>query len=366
MAHRPKTTSSNQLLLSLLLALASLSFASGQDSEDDFASRMADEVVAEQPAERARSDVSPGDSAAARVNLLELVWTARWLMLPIIIMSVMVVAVAVERGLALRRSRVIPRQLVRELAECSSPPNSFDPRKAFRICTLFPSPAASVFQAMLLRFGRPHGEIERAVAETMQRESERLYRNVRTLNLAAAVTPLMGLLGTVWGMIEAFFATANLPVGANKAESLAEGIYTAPVTTAGGLVVAIPAAMLAHLFEGQIQKLFLDIHELVYNQLMPQVEGRENRPRPSRPAERPAPPVRATGDFTAFSKIIRSFGNVTTEISMAVEIKKGRCAALAQYDAADRRGVFVADFLPRRHSVRGRRTRNGGRVARGQ
>jgi biopolymer transport protein ExbB len=131
---------------------------------------------------------------------------------------------------------------------------------------------------MLLKIGRPHSEVEHAVAEASEREAERLYGSVRWLNLIAAVAPLTGLLGTVWGMIRAFYDTTHLAAGQNKAEFLAQGIYVALVTTLGGLAVAIPAAVCAHYFEGRVIKLFHEIDELLFN-LMPQVERYEGRMR---------------------------------------------------------------------------------------
>jgi len=133
----------------------------------------------------------------------------------------------------------------------------------------------------LLKVGRPQAEVERAVAEASDREASRLYGNVRWLNLAAAVAPLMGLFGTVWGMIWAFFRTTQLQAGQNKADFLAEGIYVALVTTLGGLAVAIPAAIFSHYFEGRIQSLFYSIDELLFN-LMPQIERYEGRLRMNR------------------------------------------------------------------------------------
>ena len=62
---------------------------------------------------------------------------------------------------------------------------------------------------MLAKIGRPHADVEQAVAAESEREAAKLYANVRTLNLAAAISPLLGLLGTVWGMIKAFMATAS-------------------------------------------------------------------------------------------------------------------------------------------------------------
>ena len=113
---------------------------------------------------------------------------------------------------------------------------------------------------------------------TSEREAGKLYANVRWLNLAAAITPLMGLLGTVWGMIRAFHDTTQLSPGQNKADYLAEGIYVALITTLGGLMVAIPAAIFAHYFEGRIQSLFLQIDEMLFS-LMPQIERFEGKVR---------------------------------------------------------------------------------------
>ena len=131
---------------------------------------------------------------------------------------------------------------------------------------------------MLLKTGRPQSEVEHAVAEASEREAGRLYANVRWLNLIAAIAPLMGLFGTVWGMIRAFFDTTQLAAGQNKADFLAQGIYVALVTTLGGLAVAIPAAIFSHYFEGRIQKLFHEIDEMLFN-LLPQIERFEGRMR---------------------------------------------------------------------------------------
>ena len=131
---------------------------------------------------------------------------------------------------------------------------------------------------MLLKVGRPHSEVEHAVQEASEREANRIYGNIRWLNLAASVAPLIGLLGTVQGMIIAFHQTTVLDPGANKAVELANGIYTALVTTFGGLCVAIPASIFAHYYEGRIQNLFHQIDELLFN-LLPQIERFENRAR---------------------------------------------------------------------------------------
>ncbi len=212
----------------------------------------------------------------ARLNLLDLLIKGGWLMVPIGMCSVIALMVALERGLALRRRRVMPRGLMEGLADLGAVPGVMDPRAAYRLCQQYPSSSAVVIRAMLLKIGRPQPEVEHAVAEASEREAERLYSNVRWLTLIAAVAPLLGLLGTVWGMIHAFFDTTQLVAGQNKAEYLAHGIYVALVTTLGGLSVAIPATIFAHYFEGRIQRLFHEIDELLFN-LLPQIERFEGR-----------------------------------------------------------------------------------------
>ncbi len=168
--------------------------------------------------------------------------------------------------------------MVKELGSLGESQGTFDPREAYRICQRYPSAAANVVKAMLLKVGRPHSEVEHTVAEASEREAERLYGLVRWLNLATTVTPMLGLLGTVWGMIDCFHRTTLLAPGQNKAQELATGIYIALVTTYGGLLVAIPSSILAHFFEGRIQKLFHQIDEMLYS-LLPQIERFEGRVR---------------------------------------------------------------------------------------
>jgi len=223
------------------------------------------------------SDVSPDSPAGIPAfNLLRLLNSGGWLMVPLAIMSVVVVAVTIERALSLRRSRVIPGPLVDGLTDLSGVPGVMDPRRAYQLCQQYPSSAAVVIRSMLLKIGRPHSEVEHSVVEASNREAERLFGSARWLTLIAAVAPLVGLLGTVWGMIHAFYDTTHLATGHNKAEFLAKGIYIALVTTLGGLVVAIPAASFAHYFEGRVVKLFHEIDELLFN-LLPQVERFEGR-----------------------------------------------------------------------------------------
>jgi len=245
-----------------------------------------DETASSEAGEENIADAEQSEQPAApaiekKINILKLLVAGGHLMWPIVIMSMLVVTFGVERMLGLRRCKVLPPQLISGLGSLTGQKGGFDPRQAYKLCQQYHSAAANVIKTMLLKVGRPHTEVERAVSEANDREAARLYANVRWLGLAAGVSPLLGLLGTVWGMIQAFFATANLPTGANKAEHLANGIYVALVTTFAGLAVAIPAAVLAHFFEGWIQKLFRELDETLLG-LMPQLERFEGRLRVSR------------------------------------------------------------------------------------
>ena len=210
-------------------------------------------------------------------TLWELFLSGGALMWPITAMSLMVVAFGIERLIALRRGRFVPAKFSRALAALTAE-GPFDPRKVYRLCQQYPSVVTDVIRTMLERIGRPLSEVEHAVDVAKDREASRLYANIRPISLAATVTPLLGLLGTVQGMILAFYTTANLQAGANRAAELAQGIYVALITTFAGLCVAIPAAMIAHYLEGRILAGFRRVDGVVED-LLPQVERYENRGR---------------------------------------------------------------------------------------
>ena len=215
------------------------------------------------------NDAPPQQAAAedqpSGIDLLSLITRGGKFMIPIGLMSILVVTLAVERFLSLRRRKVIPRRLERELRDLASPISIFDPAEALRICQNYRCVASRVVQTMLQRTGQPVGDIERAATETAQREADRYATPIRWLNLAAAATPLMGLLGTVWGMIVAFHESTTLTADRSRSEQLSEGIYTALVTTLAGLVVAIPAAMLAQYLENRVSKLFGRVEQLAFD-----------------------------------------------------------------------------------------------------
>jgi biopolymer transport protein ExbB len=229
----------------------------------------------------AQEQVDSHSLATPSIRLWDLAVAGGIFMIPIAGMSVLAVTVAIERLFGLRRQRVLPRGLVRGLNELERRPGGFDVEEAAELCRKNPSAAANVVKAMLARAGRPLGEIEMAVNQASQREADRLYANVRWLNLAASLSTMLGLIGTIQGMMMIFHRMQITDPTADRAALLAGGIYTKLVCTFAGLSVAIPSAFFSHLFEGRIQALFREIEELVFS-LLPQLQRHEGRASVSR------------------------------------------------------------------------------------
>jgi biopolymer transport protein ExbB len=216
-----------------------------------------------EPGEQSPPETVPTNKPSG-IDLLSLISQGGGFMIPIGLMSFLVVTLAVERFLSLRQSRVIPKRLVDELEGLSDPIDRFNPSMALAACRKYPSATATAIRSMLMRTGQPLADIERAATEAIQREADDSAAPIRWLSLAAAATPLMGLLGTVWGMIVAFHESTTLTPDRSRSEQLSEGIYTALVTTLAGLVVAIPAAILAQYLENRLAKYFHRIERLAF------------------------------------------------------------------------------------------------------
>jgi biopolymer transport protein ExbB len=261
----------------------------------------------EQAAKLAEAALAAGDQtkkdakAAAEaeekpgLNLIQIVRDGgahMWAVYAILAVSVVAVAFAIERLLGLRRRRVLPPEFMAGLKAITGQKNGFDPRQASRLCRQYPSSAATVVRAVLQKIGRPMPEIEHAAEAASEREASRLYANVRWQNLAFNLAPMLGLAGTVHGMIIAFFTTATMPLGANKMSQLATGIYAALICTLAGLVVAIPAGVLAHVLEGRILKMLRELEDVLLA-LLPHLERYEGRQRGGKAAAAPAEPLAA-------------------------------------------------------------------------
>lgn len=177
-------------------------------------------------------------------TLLETLLSVGPLIVPIGIASVVMVLCVIERLMALRRSKVAPKRFVHcvltQLEE-----GAVDREGALELCEENSSHIARVFEAGLRRWGRPQVEVEQAVLDEGERTAAELRKYVRVVSGVGNICPLLGLLGTVWGMRVAFDQIAS-ESAMGKPELLADGISQALMSTAAGLGVAIPA-MIAYL-----------------------------------------------------------------------------------------------------------------------
>ena len=205
-------------------------------------------------------------------------------MIPIVLGSIVAIAFALERLIGLRRNRILPMELISDLRELIAKPQ-IDPRDAWKLTQEHPSPLATAIQAGVLKVGRPHAEVEKSVEDAVARETAEMSRNLRPINVVASIAPLLGLSGTVQGMIMAFMVMSTTSsTGAAKAQELAEGIYTALVTTFAGLCVAVLSVVVANFLEGRIERLLKQMEEL-FLELVPLFERYEGKYRVSRSPE---------------------------------------------------------------------------------
>jgi biopolymer transport protein ExbB len=136
-----------------------------------------------------------------------------------------------------------------------------DRQSALELCQQNRSPVAEVFGAAMKKWGRPAVEVEQAIIDEGERVANGLRRYLRLFNGIATLTPLLGLLGTVFGMISSFNAIATADA-MGRPELLAGGISQALITTAAGLTVAIPALTAYLWFVGRVDRLIIDIDAL--------------------------------------------------------------------------------------------------------
>ena len=183
-----------------------------------------------------------------------------WLMIPLGVCSLIVLALSLERTIALRRGRVIPRPFVRRFTECVED-GQLSYEEATELCEAFDCPVAEVFQAAVRRWGRPMLEVEQAVMDAGDRVADSLKRFLRVFHAISNVAPLIGLLGTVLGMIQSF-ETMSDQESLGRPEMLASGISVALMTTAGGLAVAIPAYLAYMYFSSKSDSYLNEIDKL--------------------------------------------------------------------------------------------------------
>lgn len=178
------------------------------------------------------------------------------LIVPIGLGSVVALGVFFERMTALRRARVVPERFGERIAVLVDAGKIEDARKT---CREAETAIGRIFDVALANHGRSRSQVKERVEEVGRRESAKLERYVGVLGVIASIEPLMGLLGTVTGMIDVFREVVGGGMG--DPALLASGIWEALITTAAGLTVAIPVYIAWRVLIARVRDLVLEMEE---------------------------------------------------------------------------------------------------------
>lgn len=189
-------------------------------------------------------------------SVFELIQAGGWLMLPILASSVVAMAITVERFWMLRVTRVLPRHLVAQVWNWVRN-HQIDASRLHALRS--GSPLGRILAAGLVNLQHDRGIMKEAIEDAGRHVVLELERYLNTLGTIAAITPLLGLLGTVVGMIDVFNAITTQGVG--NPGALADGISKALITTAAGLAVAIPSLMFYRYFRGRVDMLVVRMEQ---------------------------------------------------------------------------------------------------------
>lgn len=188
--------------------------------------------------------------------MFELVKAGGWLMLPIITCSIVAVAIIIERLWALRRQRVVPENLVAQIWQMHTRGKL---NNSHILTVKDGSPLGRILAAGLMNRVHTREVMKEAIEDVGRQVVIELERYLNTLGTIASITPLLGLLGTVIGMIKVF--SAIMAAGVGDPAVLAGGISEALITTAAGLSIAIPSLMFHRYFGGRVDRLVVMMEE---------------------------------------------------------------------------------------------------------
>ncbi|MBE0483724.1 MAG: MotA/TolQ/ExbB proton channel family protein [Bacterioplanes sp.] len=182
--------------------------------------------------------------------MLEIIQSGGWMMIPIIIASILALAITVERFWTLRPAQIAPSDLLSRVWGWMKNKQLDSVRiKELRNS----SPLGRVLAAGLINSRHGRQIMKESIEEVASHEIHEMERYLNALGTIAAVAPLMGLLGTVIGMIKVF--AEIMVVGTGQASMLAGGISEALVTTAAGLLIAIPALICHRILQRRVDEL---------------------------------------------------------------------------------------------------------------
>ena len=178
------------------------------------------------------------------------------IMIPLLFISILALAVVIERALFLRRKRILKPEVVSLVSRIEKPDEVV---RALDALQEQEGPFLNIVRAGLVNRGRPRDEIKEAILDQGRQESISLERGLSILETIAGIAPLLGLLGTVLGMIRVFGVISEQGLG--QAQLLSGGISQALITTVVGLSIAIPTLVAYNYFTDKVENLVLEIEK---------------------------------------------------------------------------------------------------------
>ncbi|MEH6504280.1 MAG: MotA/TolQ/ExbB proton channel family protein [Cycloclasticus sp.] len=188
--------------------------------------------------------------------MLDILMQGGWLMVPIIACSVISLAIIGERFWSLSSKKITPSQLVSSVWKLHKA-NQLDKSRVHSLSVS--SPLGRVLAAGIMNQSHGREIMKESIEEAGRQVVHELEKYLNTLGTIASITPLLGLLGTVIGMIKVFAAIMEYGVG--DPSVLAGGISQALITTAAGLTVAIPTLMFYRYFRGRVDELVIKMED---------------------------------------------------------------------------------------------------------
>ena len=185
------------------------------------------------------------------MNLLDIFLKGGFIMWPILLSSIIGLAVSIDRFIMLRKAKInVPAFMVRIRGFIKKK----DISGAISYCMQEKSPVANIVRKGLKKYKYGHDRVKDAIENAGSQEISKLEKGLSVLASVAGIAPLLGFLGTVTGMIQAFMTIQDLAGAANPSD-LAGGIWEALITTAFGLIIGIPAFALYNYFLSAVKKL---------------------------------------------------------------------------------------------------------------
>ncbi len=203
------------------------------------------------------TSVGTGDQS---ISVLDLAIKGGFMMIPIFILSVLAIYIFFERLTIINKANQNPDQFMARVKELVL---RGDISGAKLMCAQQDSPVARMIQKGLSRIGSPLKNIEASIENVGKLEVFKLEKNLSSIATIAGAAPMMGFLGTVIGMVQAFIAIAQ-EEGSVSPKLLSSGIYTAMITTVAGLIVGIMAYLAYNFLVTRVQKV---IHKMEYTSI---------------------------------------------------------------------------------------------------